>query len=135
MRSGVKLMPIGRLKAHEEVDEERVNEVKRDIERLGCIKNPVVVCKESLVILDGHHRVAALSRMGLKQVPVFLVDYFDFQVRVYLRRKELLGELIKEAIISRAKRGDKLPNKTTRHLIKNRIKNIHLRIENRRFCR
>jgi ParB-like chromosome segregation protein Spo0J len=108
------------LKCHEQVVEGRVEELRERIKDDGKLKRPIVVEKSSLVILDGHHRYHALKRMGLIKIPVQLVDYNNGEVRVYLRRKELLVELIKEAVLQRAREGRLFPNKTTRHLIKKR---------------
>ncbi len=120
MSSKYSLLDINKLKCHERVEKSHVVELAKRI-RLDCmLKRPIIVAKKSLVILDGHHRYTALKRMGYKKIPAQLVDYHDGEVRVYLRRKELLIELIKEAVLRRAEEGRLFPNKTTRHLIRKR---------------
>jgi ParB-like chromosome segregation protein Spo0J len=120
MKNGIDLMDIDKLRCHEEIAEEHVEQIKQRIIDDSCLKRPIIVAKKSLVILDGHHRYQALKRLGMTRIPVQLVDYNNGEVRVYLRRKELLVELIKEAVLQRAREGRLFPNKTTRHLIKKR---------------
>ncbi|TSC53684.1 MAG: transcriptional regulator [Microgenomates group bacterium LiPW_16] len=129
MKNGVVLLDIDKLKCHEEVVGNHVEELRGRIRRDGCLKRPIVVTKNSLVILDGHHRFQALKRMGITKIPAQLVDYKNGEVRVYLRRKELLIQLIKEAILKRVEEGKLFPPKTTRHLIKNRAGVINFSLE------
>lgn len=123
------MLPIEKLKVHEETGEERVSELAEKIRKDGVLKNPVVVERRHLVVLDGHHRLAALKRLGMKLVPAQLVNYEDADLKVYLRRRELLMQIIKEAVIGKAKRGEVFPRKTTRHLIKERVKNAKVRLD------
>jgi len=125
----IRFVPIGKLKCHEAVSKKRVSELIEDIKFHGLLINPVVVSKQSYVVLDGHHRVAALKRIGACKVPVFFVDYFSNNVKVYLRRKNLLITLLKEAVINRALQGKMFPMKTTRHWIKDRKRNIRIKFE------
>ena len=126
MKRGVVLIEIRRLKAHEAVNQKKVKELMGQIKRDGHLRNPVVVDRKSLVILDGHHRVAGLEKLGFKRMPVFLVDYMSDQVKVYLRKNDLTMRLIKESVLRMGRSKKVFPVKTTRHLIKNRIKGINL---------
>jgi hypothetical protein len=128
MRPGIFLINIDQLRSHEEVDPKRIRELTKRITKDGCIKNPVVADRKTRVVLDGHHRVAILDKLGLRRVPVFLVDYQSDQVRVYLRRKEMMFSLIKEEVINRGLSGNRFQNKTTRHFIKSRPRNINLKL-------
>lgn len=123
MKRKVLLVEIDKLRIHEKVDKSRVDELAGRIKNDGFLRNPVVVDSKTLVVLDGHHRLSALRRLNLKKIPVMLVDYLNGEVKVYLRRKELMMDLVKEAVLNRALRGEVFPIKTTRHLIKNRIRN------------
>jgi len=129
MNNGVALIAIGKLRSHEAVSSKRVRELVERIRKDGCLKNPVVADQETLVVLDGHHRVAALKRLGVKKAPVSLVDYKNGEVRVYLRQKEILMKLIKEAVIQKGLSGEVFPAKTTRHLIQSRVRNINYRLK------
>lgn len=119
------MLPINKLLAHEQVSQQRLVEIMSLINQKGIIVNPVIIDKKTKVVLDGHHRVECLKRLGCSLVPAMEVDYFSDQVRVFLRREEL----IKEIVLSRALKKRLLPDKTTRHLIKNRIRGVKIRLD------
>jgi len=129
MKKKIALLLINKLKPHEAVCQKRVLGLMGKIKKEGYLKNPVVVDKETLVILDGHHRLAALKKIGLKRIPAFLIDYKNSKVKVYLRRKELLTTLIKEAVIRKALSNQVFPKKTTRHLLGYRPRNINIKLK------
>lgn len=133
MKKGVILIDIGRLKGHESADEARVIKLMGQIKSDQRLKRPIIVAKGSYVILDGHHRYEVLKRMNCRRIPAYLVDYAGGEVKVYLRRKDLIGEIIKEAVARRAQEGRPFPSKTTRHLIKNRPGLINFRIDKLKF--
>ncbi len=122
----VRLIPIKQLKSHEKISAKKVDLVLNDLLRNRCIKNPLVADRKTLVVLDGHHRVNALKKLGASKAPVFLVDYMKESVKVYLRRKNLHMSMIKHAVIGNALRNHLFPIKTTRHVIKNRPRNINV---------
>jgi len=124
MRRGVGLLPINKLLAHEQVSQQRLKEVMSLITEKGEIVNPIIVDRKTRVILDGHHRAAGLTKLGYKLVPVMAVDYFSDKVKVFLRREEL----IKKIVISRALKKRLLPDKTTRHFNKNRIRGVNIKL-------
>lgn len=117
MKQKIQLVAIQTLIAHERINYAQCLAVQEQIERSGGIRRPVFVDKATRVILDGHHRVCALQRMGAKKVPVMYVRYHDRRIRVYLRRKALLTDLLKEYVIMRAISHRLFPSKTTKHLI------------------
>jgi len=122
------LLDIKKLKNHEMISIKRLKQVKDDLLIKGYVKNPVVVERKNNIILDGHHRVAALKQMGASKIPAFLVDYQDKKIKVTLRRKEFVFTDIKQAVIDYCLKGKIFPSKTTKHLIKNRPKNINVKI-------
>jgi L-serine kinase (ADP) len=124
-RQKITLIDVNKLKCHEQVVESHVEEVIDQIKTDGYLKRPVIAEDTNFVILDGHHRFTALKRIGAKKIPVYLVHYKNNSIRVYLRRKELLKDFIKEIVLKRGAEGILFPPKTTRHLIKNRPKIIH----------
>jgi len=129
MKRKVVLVKIDKLKSHEAVNPRRLVNLKRQIKSDGFLRNPVVVDKKTLVVLDGHHRMVALKRMGCQKIAVYLVDYENNDVRVYLRRKKLRIKLLKEIVIKRAIEGRNLPFKTTRHLLSYRPREIRMKIK------
>lgn len=128
MKNKVGLIEINKLRCHEMVCPKRLKQVKDDLLAKGFIKNPVVVDRKNNIILDGHHRVAALKQLGACKVPAYLVDYSNKEIKVSLRRKEFSFSDIKQAVIDYCLKGKIFPSKTTKHLIKNRPKNINIKI-------
>lgn len=120
MKKDMQLIAIDRVKTHERTFDVRVRRLVRAIKTEGMVRRPIIVDKQSLVVLDGHHRLEALRCLGASLVPAYLVDYQSSQVRVYLRRKYLSMKIIKQAVIYSGMTGVEFPVKTTRHLIHNR---------------
>ncbi len=123
------MIPLSKLKNHESVSKERLEVVFNKIKSDGIFNKPVVVEKRELIILDGHHRVAALKKMGAKIIPVYLVDYRNPDIRIYLRRKDIPSELIKESVLRAVLLGKVFPYKTTRHYFSNRPKRIKVNLK------
>ena len=128
MKNKVVLLDINKLKPHEAVDKKRLAFLLERIKKDRYLKNPVVVEKKYLIILDGHHRVAGLKQLGVNKIPAYLVNYQSNNIKVTLRRKEFIFKDIKQAVIDYCLLGKIFPSKTTRHLIKNRPKNINIKI-------
>ncbi len=128
MRKNVRMIPLDKLISHERVSLRRCQQLLKDFKSHGIIHQPVVVDKKTLVILDGHHRVAVLKKIGIKKIPAILVNYQSRNIQVYLRRKNLLMNLIKYIVINKALSFDLLPKKTTKHIINNRPKKINIKL-------
>jgi hypothetical protein len=77
----IKLEKIRKLFFHEEVIPELVEKISRGF-RKNIIENPVIVDKDTLVVLDGIHRIVALNDLGYKLVPVCLVNYENPMITV-----------------------------------------------------
>ena len=123
------LLPIEQLKCHEAISSKRFKSLLGKIKKDGYIKNPVVVEKNYFIILDGHHRVAVLKELGATRVPVYLVDYESESIRVVLRRKNLMRNLTKSKVIRVGLSNRVFPQKTTKHFIGNRPKNINIGLD------
>src|SRR4030042_1479877 len=106
---------IEELREHEEIRPDYLEELKNEIISDGILKMPIAVDKNTYIILDGHHRLHALRKMGCKKIPVILVDYQSQEVQVVTWRE---GENItKEIIIHTALTGRRMPPKTSKHMI------------------
>jgi len=77
----IKIEEIKKLYVHEEIIPSIVEWLSREINR-GICRNPVIVDKETLVVLDGMHRVAALQHLDCRLIPVCLVNYNNPSIRV-----------------------------------------------------
>ncbi len=93
VRIELKNIRIASLIPHEDVIEERVREIVEEIKVRG-LRYPIVVDRESRIIIDGHHRVEAFRRLGLAKIPAILVNYGGDLVEIrrwfyiYKRRNE-----------------------------------------------
>ncbi|MEM3507163.1 MAG: ParB N-terminal domain-containing protein [Candidatus Bathyarchaeia archaeon] len=73
----ISIVPISKLYLHEEIIPEMLKQLSNEIIADGVIRHPVIVDKNSFVVLDGMHRVAAAESIGCERIPVCLVDYFN----------------------------------------------------------
>ncbi len=112
------LVPIGQLRAHEEIEAANVGELVDELRRTGVFHDPIWVARGSFVILNGHHRVAALRQIGARYVPAWILDYETDLVALEPWRPGL--PITKAEVVRRGERGELFPPKTTRH---------HLRVE------
>jgi len=76
------ILDIDSLHLHEETIPELVEQLAWSIKADGCVKHPIIVDTESLVVLDGVHRVAALKKLRIKRTPACLVDYTNPNIKV-----------------------------------------------------
>jgi len=108
------LLEAAALRAHEQTETGRLIRLTRAIGRDGCLRQPVLVDQASLVILDGHHRVRALTALGCRIIPVYLVDYRGPLVQVRSRRAEIAVD--KQTVLERAMNDCPYPPRTSRHV-------------------
>lgn len=107
---------IEELREHEEIRPHYLEELKNEILSDGILKMPIAVDRETYIILDGHHRLHALKKIGCKKIPVILVDYHSQEIEVIPWRE---GEKItKEMIIHTALTGKRMAPKTSKHMIR-----------------
>ena len=76
------LVPLARLLPHEQIHGELVEELARRIRERGRVDDPIWVADGSWVILNGHHRVAALRSLGAQRVPAWVIRYESDLVRL-----------------------------------------------------
>jgi len=114
------------LKEHEEIRPEYLEHLKNEILSDGILKMPIAVDKETYIILDGHHRLHALKKIGCKRIPVILFDYQSPEIEVIPWREDEM--ITKEMIIQTALAGRRMPPKTSKHMIiiKGELKHISI---------
>lgn len=113
------LVAIDRLLPHEEVQEAVLRKVKEDVEREGALREPILVADEHYVVLNGHHRLAALRALGVKRVPAWVVAYFSDVVELDRWPEATHGHPVsKEHVVERARKRKLYPPKTTRHQLR-----------------
>ena len=116
------LISVSDLFPHEEVDPKTVESVEREIRAEGAILEPILVADGSLVVLNGHHRLEVLRKLGVSKVPAWVIDYHGSSITVDLWPGTSVKEVpSKEQIESRARRGLLYPPKTSRHTMRQRL--------------
>jgi hypothetical protein len=76
------------------------------------IISTIIICNESNLIIDGHHRFTALKELGYKKIPVTLINYFSNKIIT-----DDNDSLSKLDIINNSKNKSLYNPKTTKHLI------------------
>ena len=71
----LKIVDINSLFLHEETIPEMLENLAAEIRMDEALRHPVIVDKESFVVLDGMHRVAALKILNCQRIPACLVNY------------------------------------------------------------
>jgi hypothetical protein len=82
LRDAIDLVPVATLKSYESPDLLGVEKVMQSIAHTGVLLDPIVIDQERGLLIDGHHRCAALERLGLDHVAAFTTDYFSGSVEV-----------------------------------------------------
>jgi len=103
----VEMVPIDEVLPHEHIIEDEIEEFCSSLKRKGIFFRPILLDKDTFVVLDGHHRVEGLRRLGAQRVPAILIDYaHDEEVElhtwypiVWSGRDEILSVLKDEATI------------------------------------
>jgi ParB-like chromosome segregation protein Spo0J len=103
------------LRPHEDVVEGRVRGLADQILLDRFIRYPILVDSRTLVVLDGHHRLAAAKLLGLRFIPVILVDYNGDCVSVTSWRDGVT--VTKDMVREHGLRGNLMPPKTSRHRV------------------
>jgi hypothetical protein len=78
----VVLAQLDTLRIHEEIIPEKMRELVDKIPGDGVFIHPIIVDVNSFIVLDGMHRVAAAREIGLKFIPVCLVDYANPNISI-----------------------------------------------------
>jgi len=112
---GIVFIKIEELKEHEEIRPNYLEELKNEILLDGILKMPIAVDRNTYVILDGHHRLQTLKKIGCRKIPAILVDYQSPEIKLFAQRE---GEnLTKDMVVDTALSGRKMPPKTSRHMV------------------
>ncbi len=76
------LISIDELIPHEEINESYLSKIINDINNIGFLKDPLIVDDDTLVVLDGMHRLAALKNLNCKFVPCMTVKYVEEKIKI-----------------------------------------------------
>ncbi len=92
--------------------------------KAGKFIKPIIVDKKSNVILDGHHRVFALKKLGCHKIPALALNYQSRRIDVKSRRKAY--RVSKKIVLDRALKQNLFPYKTTKHFLKKELPAINI---------
>lgn len=96
----LRLEELSKVRIHEEIIPELLEELASEIKSDGVAKHPVIIDSNTFVVLDGMHRVAALERLGCKYLPVCLVDYQSSGVKVGCWHRTVEGHVSVDELLA-----------------------------------
>lgn len=111
----IEFIDINLLKPHEEVKEKKAANFSKYAQRKKQLRTkPILIDRETNVILDGHHRWHVCKELGCKKIPCCTVDYLnDSSIHVVPRKDDF--PVSKKEVIRRGVTGDLYPPKSTKH--------------------
>lgn len=114
IHKGIDLISIDFLIPHEEVLLNKKEILKNNLKYKdqSVIISSIIVCHKSFVIIDGHHRFTALKELGVKKIPVTLINYFNKDIRTTDN-----NSILKEDLIRNAKKNKLYSPKSTKHSV------------------
>ncbi|MHA1828850.1 MAG: ParB N-terminal domain-containing protein [Candidatus Heimdallarchaeaceae archaeon] len=118
------IISLDKLKEHEEIEHEYLEKLKNQIQKDGVLKRPIVVDRNSKIILDGHFRYNTLKKLGYTKIPAYFVDYTSPDIIVGSWKEKKV--VTKEDVIKAGLTGKKLPPKTSKHMLDLSNHQIHI---------
>ncbi|RAH07030.1 MAG: hypothetical protein CMA00_001080 [Methanobacteriota archaeon] len=118
----VELVPVEILRPHEQTVPKKVDELEKMTHRWKAYVLPLVVDRNSGVILDGHHRHQVALRLKLKCLPCVLVDYLgDDSVELDVWPNCGRNSVSKDEVIKAGLEGELFRPKTSRHRLSDHL--------------
>jgi len=108
----IAILDVNLLHLHEELIFELLEHLTHSIKADGFIRHPIIVDKESLVVLDGVHRVAALKKLNIKRIPACLVDYKSPRIKVLSWYRTITNASNPQQILMQVKKAGITPRET-----------------------
>ena len=110
-----------KIKSHEEYITEKYNELYNYFISGNTMIPAIIICAETFVIIDGHHRFNVMTRLKINKIPCLLINYFDSTILVNPDNREIT----KERVINSAINNNLLPPKSTKHVILDQFNKFH----------
>lgn len=104
LKLSIALVETEKLILHEQVIPASLEKLRNNIKTEKILQAPVIVDTNSLVILDGMHRVTALKSLGCRYTPVCLVDYDSQEIKLDRWCRTFRGSISIDDIIAQAQR-------------------------------
>jgi cytidyltransferase-like protein len=105
---------IGSIHTHENVIVENVLAFEQYLNKSQNFLVPTIIVTDDLVLVDGHHRLELMKRMGYTKIPVTVINYYHECVLTHI---EVNKRLEKDVIIQSALNNINLQPKSTRHVL------------------
>jgi hypothetical protein len=123
--TSVQEVEIESLICHEEVVEDRLDSYVNYLKTLegDILISSIIVCNETMIIVDGHHRYHALKQFGIKRIPVTFINYNSPEIKAYYDDR-----ILKSEILEIANTGKLLPPKSSKHVIYDKDKKKYMPI-------
>tara|TARA_B100000963_G_scaffold345282_1_gene349207 strand:+ start:10 stop:456 length:447 start_codon:yes stop_codon:yes gene_type:complete len=111
---GIEELSVNSLVPHEKVLIGKKDILKNNLKYKDddIIISTIIVCSESNLIIDGHHRYTALKELGYNKIPVTVINYFSNHIIT-----DEKDSLSKNKIINNSLNGNLFEPKTTKHLV------------------
>ncbi len=112
--TGLDEVEVDKLKCHEHVVKQRLESLKFYLQSLDgdILISSILVCDKSFIIIDGHHRYHALSDLGVKKIPITLINYDSKEIKAYSDDR-----ILKSDVLETVNSGKLLSPKSTKHVI------------------
>jgi len=120
---------ISTLHIHEEIMPSFMEALRKKISEDGVFVHPIIVDKETRVVLDGMHRVAASKALSFQHIPVCFVDYNNPHILLrcwYRTFRDLEAEEIEEAMRLLGLKYEYMDLDSAQRMVKDRKKEIAL---------
>ncbi|MDP7004469.1 MAG: hypothetical protein QGG21_05620 [Candidatus Thalassarchaeaceae archaeon] len=123
----VELVPLEVLRPHEGTIAKKVDELERMTHRWKAYVLPLVIDKNTGVILDGHHRHQVALRLNLLCLPCVSVDYAgDDTIELDVWPSCGRDSITKKEVIDAGMLGNLFPPKTSRHRLSDHLPPISM---------
>jgi hypothetical protein len=110
------MLPLQSIVRHEQRNGAHADTLLEYIQSYNAYIQTPAVCAipntDKYMLVDGHHRVSALTRLGQTEIPVTVIDYFH--PSIITGKNE---EFTKDFIIEQALNGQLMPPKSTKHMV------------------
>lgn len=78
----LRLVKINNLHLHEEIQPELLEKLVKNLQKEKTIRHPIMVDRNSFVVLDGTHRIEALKTLNFNHIPACMVDYMNHNIKL-----------------------------------------------------
>ena len=110
-----KYVNVEKIKSHEEYILDRHEKLYNYITSNDNVFNipAIIVCSNTFIIIDGHHRFSVMKKFGISNIPCLLINYFNDNIIVNFNNEKITkNDVIQAGITS-----EHLPPKSTRHML------------------